>query len=45
MHPRLEVELEGKNFVEEATERGVPLDYRIQEGHKHGYFFAAIFIE
>lgn len=43
--PWLEVQLDGKKFIQAASEGKVPLNYRIQEGYEHGYFFVATFIE
>ena len=34
-----------ENFVSAAKEKGVKVDYRLQEGYGHSYFFVSTFVE
>ena len=43
--PFLVEQLDGKKFVQAASDGKVPLVYRLQDGYDHGYFFVGTFIE
>ena len=43
--PMLEKQLKPERFVATAEEKGYPLEFRMQPGYDHGYYFIASFID
>ncbi|MEJ2756792.1 MAG: alpha/beta hydrolase-fold protein, partial [Gammaproteobacteria bacterium] len=43
--PVLDKQLKPEQFVAVAEEKGYPLEFRMQPGYDHGYYFIASFID